>query len=84
MHSAICLLLIAASVVAGLYCCMLGIAALKHMHESTESDRTYGWTLWWFLEASRYNDTGKKMCRQGAIVFFSGIALVILGWSCLV
>ena len=84
MHSVICLFLIAASVIAGLYFCVLGFAALKHMHLSTESDRTYGWTLWWFLETSRYNDTGQKMCRKGAIVFLSGVTLAIVGWGCLV
>lgn len=72
--------LVAASIVAGLYYCALGIAALKHLPNATEQDRVVGWTLWWFLEATRYDDHGKRLCRRGATVFAIAWGLAIPGY----
>lgn len=44
-------ILVAASIVAGLYYCALGISALLHLPDASEQDRVVGWTLWWFLES---------------------------------
>jgi hypothetical protein len=73
-------LLVAASVAAGIYCCALGIAALKHLPDSTEVDRVVGWSLWWFLESDRYDDTGRRLCKRGGTVFAMALALAIPGY----
>jgi hypothetical protein len=72
--------LVAASIVAGLYCCALGIAALKHLPNATEQDRVVGWTLWWFLGAARYDEQGKSLCRRGATVFAIALGLAVPGY----
>lgn len=73
-------LLVAASSVAGAYYCVLGIAALKHLPDATEQDRVVGWTLWWFLEAARYDEAGKQICRRGAVVLAVGVCLAVPGY----
>jgi hypothetical protein len=72
--------LVAASIAAGLYYCALGIAALKHLSSATEQDRVVGWTLWWFLDSSRYDVTGKLLCRRGGVVFAIAWALAVPGY----
>jgi hypothetical protein len=72
--------LVAASIMAGLYYCALGIAALKHLSKATEQDRFVGWTLWWFLEAARYDEQGKSLCRLGATVFTVAWGLAVPGY----
>lgn len=71
-------ILVAASIVAGLYYCALGIAALKHLPNATEQDRVVGWTLWWFLDSSRYDAAGKLLCRRGGLIFAIAWALAVL------
>jgi hypothetical protein len=61
-----------AGTAAGLYYSFLGIVALKHLPRSTETDRTVGWSLWWWLESARYDAEGKRLCRRGAWVFVFG------------
>ncbi len=73
-------LLVAASIVSATYYCVLGIAALKHLSNATEHDRVVGWTLWWFLEAARYDETGKQLCQRGAAVFALTWCLAIPGY----
>ena len=72
--------LVASSVVAGGYYCALGIAALKHLPEATEQDRVVGWSLWWFLESARYDDTGQRLCKRGGAIFAGAWALAIPGY----
>jgi hypothetical protein len=72
--------LVAASIVAGAYYCALGVSALRHLPEATEVDRVVGWTLWWFLEQDRYDDTGKQLCRRGSTVFALVWCLAIPGY----
>jgi hypothetical protein len=72
--------LVATSIGAGLYYCALGIAALKHLPDATEQDRVVGWTLWWFLEAARYDEQGKHLCKRGATVFAIALVLAISGY----
>lgn len=71
---------VAASIAAGLYYCALGIAALKHLPNATEQDRVVGWTLWWFLEAARYDEEGKGLCRRGAAAFAVAWGLAVPGY----
>jgi len=73
-------LLVAASIVAGVYYSVLGILALKHLPDSTEQDRVVGWTLWWFLESDRYDEAGKQICRRGGTVFALALCLAVPGY----
>lgn len=72
--------LVVASLGAGLCYCVLGLAAIKHLPKATEQDRVLGWALWWFLEADRYDDQGKNLCRRGAMVFAVAWGLAIPGY----
>lgn len=71
---------VTASIVAGVYYCALGIAALKLLPNATEQDRVVGWTLWWFLEAARYDEQGKTLCRRGATAFAGAWSLAVPGY----
>jgi hypothetical protein len=62
------------------YYCALGIAALKHLPEATEQDRVVGWSLWWFLDAARYDEQGKSLCRRGSAVFAVAWGLAVPGY----
>ena len=73
-------ILLAASIAAGAYYCTLGMAALRHLPGASEQDRVVGWTLWWFLEAKRYDDSGKQLCRRGAAVFAFAWFLAVPGY----
>lgn len=64
----------------GLYYAFLGLVALKHLRIATESEKSVGWTLWWFLEADRYDEVGKKICRRGSIVFAVAWCLAAPGY----
>ena len=72
--------LVAASVAAGVYYSALGVAALEHLPQATEQDRVVGWSLWWFLESDRYDDTGKRLCKRGGAIFAMAWALAIPGY----
>jgi len=52
---------------AGIIYAALGIAALRRLPNATEIDKTAGWSLWWFLERSRYSPEGQRLCSYGAI-----------------
>lgn len=56
----------------------MGIAALKHLSDADEIDRTVGWTLWWWTDVKRYDAEGKRLCRRGAWIFFLAAACWIL------
>ena len=72
--------LVAASIVSGIYCCALGIAALRHLPTAKEMDRVIGWTLWWFLEWERYDDEGKRLCNRGGWAFIITLFLAVPGY----
>ena len=59
---------------AGIAYAALGIAALKHLPRADETDRTVGWSLWWFLEYRRYTPDGQRLCIRGAALFATGAA----------
>jgi hypothetical protein len=73
-------ILVLASLIGGAYYCALGIAALKHLSDATALDRSIGWTLWWFLEESRYDDEGRRLCRRGAVVFMIAWSFAVPGY----
>jgi hypothetical protein len=56
----------------GLAYAALGIAASKHLVQATATDRAFGWSLWWFAEASRYAAPGQALCRRGGVAFLVG------------
>ena len=72
--------LVAASIVAALYNCALAIAARKHLDKAIEQHRVVDWTLWWFLEADRYDEQGKRLCRRGATVVAIAWCLAVPGY----
>ena len=63
---------------AGLVVSGLGLAALKHVVGTTESDRVVGWTLWWWLDSSRYDANGQRLCGRGAWIFAIGLICWLL------
>jgi len=68
--------------VAGLIYAALGVLALKHLPNATESDKTVGWSLWWFAERSRYTPAGQRLCNFGAVAAaVSVIAWLAWAWS---
>ena len=73
-------ILVAASIVAGVYYSVLGILALKHLPDFTKQDRFVGWTLWWFVEVDRYDEAGKHLCRCGGTIFVLALCLAVPGY----
>jgi len=63
------ILLALAGSAAGLAYAVLGITALRHLPGATQADRAVGWSLWWWSEAERYDDEGKRLCRRGGLLF---------------
>jgi hypothetical protein len=47
----------------------LGVAASKHLAQCSAPDRAVGWSLWWFVESSRYAAQGQVLCLRGAVAF---------------
>ena len=74
MDNSLAVALAALGSAAGVVYAILGIVVWKHLPESTQTDRTVGWTLWWFLEARRYTNEGRKLCGVGGIMFALGVA----------
>lgn len=67
-----------AGTLAGLTVSGLGIAALNHLSAATATDRTIGWTLWWWLDKKRYDLEGQRLCHRGAWAFGIGAVCWIL------
>ena len=57
---------------AGIAYSVLGVIALKHLFGATGTDRTVGWSLWWWAERNRYTAEGQKLCRIGGALFLLG------------
>lgn len=57
---------------AGIAWAVLGIRALSHLKDADEDDRTYGWTLWWFLNKHRYTEAGQELCNRGQLAAVIG------------
>jgi hypothetical protein len=74
MQSHLLFTLGAIGTLAGLAYCFLGIAAVKHLPDADNTDRTLGWTLLWFTDFRRYAGPGKRLCAAGAAVFLIGLA----------
>lgn len=71
-------ILAAIGTISGLVYSFLGMSALKHLSGATEVDRTVGWSLWWWLEAKRYDAEGQRLCRVGSAVFAVGAVAWLL------
>jgi hypothetical protein len=60
--------------VAGIAYALLGLSALRHLANTTESEKAVGWSLWWFLEYRRYTPEGQRLCVRGGALFALGAA----------
>jgi hypothetical protein len=65
----------------GIWYAWLGITALRHLSGASEVDKTVGWSLWWCLDISRYDDVGKRICKHGQIAALLAIVLWIVTYS---
>jgi hypothetical protein len=59
----------------GVYYAVLGLTAIKYLHNADQVDKAVGWTLWWCLDLARYEEKGQRLCKQGQLVALSSIAL---------
>jgi hypothetical protein len=80
--SAMSLVLLVLGSIAGLAWAVLGVCALKYLPSASEDDRTYGWSLWWFVDGARYVGRGKRLCQLGWLAFIVALASW-LGWALL-
>ncbi len=62
----------------GLLYAGLGFAAAAQLVNPTPGDKTYGWSLWWFLERSRYTESGQRLCTLGAVTFVAAAGCWLL------
>jgi hypothetical protein len=64
-----------ASVVFGMTYTVMGWKARDHLTEkASDSDRTVGWLFWWSFAMDKYDEEGKKLCKQGQV-----LAILLLG-----
>jgi nitrogen fixation-related uncharacterized protein len=69
------LLVIAVSIVLGVWYMALGLKARQYLTEkASSSDRAIGWLFWWCFDTEQYNSEGQKICKQGQL-----LAIPILG-----
>jgi hypothetical protein len=52
----------------GIWYGVLGILAIKHLHNANQIDKAAGWSLWWCLDVSRYDDEGRRLCKRGQML----------------
>lgn len=62
---------------AGIAYAGLGVAALKHLPNADSSDRVFDWSLWWFVEPSRYTAQGQALVARADLHL---VWLLSLGW----
>lgn len=63
---------------AGIWSCVLGIQALKHLPDAAEIDRVAAWSALWWLDQERYTDEGRRLCSKGFMAFIVGGASWLL------
>ena len=59
---------------AGLAYALLGLSALRHLPSASETERSVGWSLWWFLNYRSYKPEGQRLCIGGGALFALGAA----------
>lgn len=68
--------LLVASLTLGLSYMMLGFKARSHLNDdASESERSIGWLFWWSFAKDKYDDEGKRLCRQGQALACAILAL---------
>lgn len=65
----------------GIWYALLGIRALRHLHHADEIDKAAGWSLWWCLDVARYDDEGRRLCKQGQAIALVAAALWIAAYA---
>lgn len=66
-----------AGAILGIWYAALGIRAVQHLHQADEVDKAIGWSLWWCLDLGRYDEDGRRLCKQGQALAFTAAALWI-------
>lgn len=67
--------------VLGLWYGLLGLRASSHLLKADQIDKAVGWSLWWCLDAGRYDEEGQRMCRRGQLLAFSAAGAWILAYA---
>jgi hypothetical protein len=57
---------------AGIWSCVLGIQALKHLPAAAEIDRVAAWSAFWWLAHERFTEEGRRLCTKGFWAFVVG------------
>lgn len=72
------LMLAAAGSALGIWYALLGIRAIRHLRDPSHLDRVVGWSLWWCIEMSRYDEEGQRLCRQGQRAALGALAVWVV------
>lgn len=59
----------------GVYYAVLGLTAIKYLRTPDQVDKAVGWTLWWCVDLTRYEEKGQRLCKRGQLVSLLSIAL---------
>lgn len=69
----------------GIWYSVLGISAIKHLHNADEIDKAAGWSLWWCLDLNRYDQEGRQLCKKGQLLALAAatlwIAVYVVKWN---
>ena len=65
----------------GIWNSVLGFSAARHLARADAIDKAIGWSLWWCLDTSRYDEEGRLLCRRGQVLAFLAIALWIAAYA---
>jgi hypothetical protein len=68
-------LMVAAILVLGVIYLILGLVAFGHVGSDDKRERMAALSPWWAFYSDLYNESGRKLCTGGKIVF--GVFLVI-------
>jgi hypothetical protein len=52
----------------GIAYAILGMRAVRHLQHADQIDKAVGWSLWWCLESKRYDNEGRRLCKQGQLL----------------
>lgn len=66
--------------VLGVWYALLGRRAIHHLYQADEMDEAVGWSLWWCLDLSRYDQEGRRLCKQGQVLAVAAMAAWTVGY----
>jgi hypothetical protein len=67
----------AIATVFGIWYAVLGVQAIKYLHNADQIDKAVGWSLWWCFDLNRYDEEGRRLCKKGQLLAFAAAALWI-------